>query len=54
MTQIASAASARFSRPIVILAALAGVLLAATGVLWVHYGPTVFYEMIAAGIAACL
>jgi hypothetical protein len=54
MSEIVSAASPRFSRPLIILAAVAGMLVAATAVLWVHYGPTVFYEMITAGIAACL
>jgi hypothetical protein len=54
MPEIASAASPRFSQPLIILAALAGVLVAATAALWVHYGSTVFYEMITAGIAACL
>ncbi len=28
-------------------------LLGTTVVLWAHYGTTVFYEMILAGIAAC-
>ena len=28
-------------------------VLAATLVLWMHYGPSVFFEMVAAGIAAC-
>ena len=28
-------------------------LLAATLMLWVHYGPAVFLEMIQAGFAAC-
>jgi hypothetical protein len=41
------------SRPLLVLAALAGVLVAATLALWVHYGTAVFYEIIAAGIAAC-
>ncbi len=54
MSEIASAASPRFPRPLIILAAVAGVLVAATAALWVHYGSTVFYEMITAGIAACL
>jgi hypothetical protein len=34
--------------------AVAGVLLIAASLLWVSYGTTVFFEMIAAGIAACL
>ena len=41
------------SRPAVIAAALAVALIGATLVLWAHYGTTVFFEMIAAGIAAC-
>jgi len=31
-----------------------GIVLAATVALWAHYGTAVFYEMIVAGIAACL
>jgi hypothetical protein len=38
----------------VVLAAAAGLLLASTILLWAHYGTAVFYEMIAAGVAACL
>jgi hypothetical protein len=34
-------------------AAAAGVVLAATGGLWAWYGSAVFYEMVAAGLAAC-
>jgi hypothetical protein len=41
------------SRPLVVLAAVAGLLVAATLVLWAHYGTAVFFEIIAAGIAAC-
>lgn len=33
--------------------ALAAALLVAAALLWVSYGTTVFFEMIAAGIAAC-
>ena len=33
--------------------AAAGVLIAATFGLWAYYGTAVFFEMIAAGIAAC-
>jgi hypothetical protein len=49
------ASSARFaSRPQVIAAAAgAGVVLAVTVGLWAHYGGAVFFEMIAAGLAAC-
>lgn len=31
----------------------AGVLTAATGALWAHYGTQVFYETIVAGLDAC-
>ena len=41
------------SRPFVVLAGFAGALMAATLVLWAHYGTAVFFEIIAAGIAAC-
>ena len=40
-------------RLLVPIAAAAGVVLAATLVLWARYGGAVFYEMIAAGIAFC-
>jgi len=33
--------------------ALATIILLATLALWFHYGTTVFFEMIAAGFAAC-
>jgi hypothetical protein len=36
-----------------ILAAVAGVLVAAASALWVYYGSTVFYEMVVAGLQAC-
>jgi hypothetical protein len=51
MPAIANASST--SRPFVVLAAVAGLLVAATLVLWAHYGTAVFFEIIAAGIAAC-
>jgi hypothetical protein len=41
------------ARPFVLVAAVAGVLIAGTLMLWAHYGSAVFFEMIAAGIAAC-
>ena len=41
------------SRPFLLVSLVAGVLVAATLVLWVHYGTAVFFEIIAAGIAAC-
>jgi hypothetical protein len=36
-----------------LFAGAAGMALAAAIALWAHYGTTVFFEMIAAGIAAC-
>jgi hypothetical protein len=54
MPETVSAATPLLSRPLVITAAAAGVLLAGTVMLWAHYGTAVFYEMIVAGIAACL
>jgi len=48
------AASSALSRPLMIAAGVGGVLLAATLALWLHYGTTVFYEMILAGLALCL
>ena len=41
------------SRPLLVLATIAGLLVAATLALWAHYGTAVFFEIIAAGIAAC-
>jgi hypothetical protein len=54
MPETASAAPSLMSRPLVLIAAVVGILLAGTVALWAHYGTAVFYEMIVAGIAACL
>jgi hypothetical protein len=35
------------------LAVVCAGLLVGASLLWIHYGTAVFYEMIAAGIAAC-
>ena len=48
-----TAAASPISRPLLLVAAVAGVLLAGTVALWAHYGTAVFYEMIVAGLAAC-
>jgi hypothetical protein len=46
--------SARVARAVVIGGAALGVLLLlAAAILWLHYGSTVFFEMIASGFAAC-
>jgi hypothetical protein len=43
------------SRPALWAAAAAiGLMVGATIVLWAHYGTAVFFEMIVAGITACL
>jgi hypothetical protein len=54
MSETVPATSPRFSQPLVIIAAAVGALFAGTVALWAHYGTAVFYEMIVAGIAACL
>ena len=53
MPETASATQS-MSRPLVLVAAAVGMVLAGTLALWAHYGTAVFYEMILAGIAACL
>jgi len=45
MPETISATRPLLSRPLMLIAAMA---------LWAHYGTAVFYEMIVAGIAACL
>ncbi|HEX7205484.1 MAG TPA: hypothetical protein VF237_10020 [Xanthobacteraceae bacterium] len=53
MPETVSAAAPSLSRFLLIAAAV-GILMAGTVALWLHYGTAVFYEMIVAGIAACL
>ena len=40
-------------KPILAGAAVVAVLLAGTALLWAHYGTTVFFETIRAGLVAC-
>ena len=54
MPETATVPTLRLSRPLVVVAATVACLLAGTVALWAHYGTAVFYEMIVAGIAACL
>jgi hypothetical protein len=50
----ASGSANRIARVLVVGGAgLAAVLLVGALILWVHYGSTVFFEMIASGFAAC-
>ena len=53
MSEMQPASSPHSSRATFIVSAAAGLLMAATVALWVHYGTAVFYEMILSGIAAC-
>lgn len=41
------------TRPMVLLAGLGGVAVAATLALWAYYGTAVFFEVARAGWAAC-
>jgi hypothetical protein len=54
MPETVSAVAPSLSRPLLLIAAAVGILMAGTVALWLHYGTAVFYEMIVAGIAACL
>jgi hypothetical protein len=54
MARVATSPPARLSTTFVVAAVAVGGLLAATVALWAQYGTAVFYEMILAGIAACL
>jgi hypothetical protein len=54
MSEVSTHVPQSSARPLVVVAVVATVLLTGTVALWAHYGTAVFYEMIAAGIAACL
>jgi hypothetical protein len=54
MPETASAVTPLVSRPLILIAAVVGIVLAGTVALWAHYGTAVFYEMVVAGLAACL
>ncbi|MCZ7658607.1 MAG: hypothetical protein M5U07_12505 [Xanthobacteraceae bacterium] len=41
------------TRPILVVAAVAGAVLTGTLALWAWYGTAVFAEMVLAGLAAC-
>lgn len=51
--EIAAAAQRRPVWPLVAVATILGALLALAVGLWIHYGTTVFFEIVRAGIAAC-
>jgi hypothetical protein len=48
-----SSGTPRHVRSVVWAGAGIGALTAAAALLWVHYGSTVFFEMLAAGFASC-
>jgi hypothetical protein len=52
--QRTSAPASRLARAVVVGGVMLGVALLLSAVLlWLHYGSTVFFEMIASGFAAC-
>jgi hypothetical protein len=53
MAEALSSPPRSMTRPLMLAAAVVGVLLAATLGLWAHYGSAVFFEMIRAGFAYC-
>jgi hypothetical protein len=54
MADVAVRAPNRFSGLLLMSAIAGGLLIVATLGLWAHYGTTVFFEMIVAGVANCL
>jgi hypothetical protein len=48
-----SSAEPRRVIPVLLLAGVMALLLAASGALWAHYGTAVFFETIRAGLVAC-
>lgn len=53
MPETVSTPTAGYGRALLLVAAAIGILLAGTVALWAQYGTAVFFEMIAAGFAAC-
>jgi hypothetical protein len=49
----AIASTARLSRPLLLLALIGGLVMAATLALWAYYGTAVFFEMVRTGWVAC-
>jgi hypothetical protein len=49
----ATLSTATVSRPLMLIALLVGLLLAATLGLWTYYGTAVFFEMVRTGWVAC-
>jgi hypothetical protein len=53
MPEAAAEAPRLLSRPFLLVGLVSAVLIGATLALWANYGTAVFFEIIAAGIAAC-
>jgi hypothetical protein len=53
MPATAPASMRHLSLPLLLVTAAVALLLGGAVALWVHYGTTVFYEMILAGLVAC-
>lgn len=53
MADVVAPSSGSKTRPLMLVAGAVGVLFAASLALWAHYGTTVFFEMIRAGLALC-
>ncbi|MEN3379838.1 MAG: hypothetical protein V7604_5193 [Hyphomicrobiales bacterium] len=53
MPEVAVTTPRLTSRPFLLVGAVVAGLIGATLVLWAHYGAAVFFEIIAAGFAAC-
>jgi hypothetical protein len=53
MPEVAVSTPRPVSRALLLVGAVAALLIGATLVLWAHYGAAVFFEIIAAGFAAC-
>ena len=49
----ATLSSATLSRPLLLVALLGALMLAATLGLWAYYGTTVFFEMVRTGWVVC-
>lgn len=49
----AIASPARLSRPLVLVALVGGLVMAATLALWAYHGTAVFFEMVRTGWIAC-
>ena len=54
MPETVVASRLKMSAPLIAVALAVALLFAGTMALWAHYGTAVFYEMIVAGLAACL